>query len=213
MGVTPLDPEEHLLQVLVAWGSCGPTWERTQPICPCMASLTPTRARLGWTWQAASSSQNLLVCLCEGRWPELKDADGTSPRLCNGLWSLCPALTPAVGLYRDTKPLPRSPGLGTSVGHAPRLKAQAQIRSAQRKVFIEMLAWTGGTWGRTGLRGTGTWSPPELLVSRRDFQAPQSLVSIEIRARPCPWGQPLLPAVTTDEGRAGGAAPWDRGGP
>ena len=27
MGVTPLDPEEHLLHVLAAWGSCGPTWE------------------------------------------------------------------------------------------------------------------------------------------------------------------------------------------
>lgn len=37
---------------------------------------------------------------------------------------------------------------------------------------------------------------PELLVSRRDFQALQSLVCTEIRARPCP--------VTTDESRAVG---------
>lgn len=92
-----------------------------------------------------SSSPNLPACFCKEGWPELEDMDGTSPRLCNGLWSPCPALTPAVGLYRDTKPLPRSPGLGTSVGHTARLKAQAQISSVQRKVFIEMLAWTGGT--------------------------------------------------------------------
>lgn len=85
---------------------------------------------------------------------------GTNPRLCNGLWSPCPALTPAVGLYRDTEPLPRSPGPGASIAHAARLKAQAQISSVQRKVFIEMSAWAGGTWGCTGLGGTGTWSSP-----------------------------------------------------
>lgn len=79
------------------------------------------------------------------------------PRPCSGLQSPCPALT------RDTEPLLRSPGLGTSAARASGLQAHAQSVSAGRNVFIEMLAWTGDIWGWAHLGGTGSdheeWLP------------------------------------------------------
>lgn len=62
--ITLLNPEEHLMQLLAVWGSCGPTWERTQPVGPCVGALTPASSRLGRAWQAASSSPNLPARLC-----------------------------------------------------------------------------------------------------------------------------------------------------
>lgn len=108
------------------------------------------------------------------------------PRPCTGLQSPCPAPT------WDTEPLLQSPRAGhlhcTHVGaeHTP-------FGSAGRKVFIEILAWTGDIWGGHILGGQG-------VTTRSGFQAPQSPASWRIRASTHQRAQT----------RAGGAATEDR---
>lgn len=106
-----------------------------------------------------------------------------------------------MGLHRDTKSHPLSQEPCTSIEHVPRLKAQAQVRSAQRKAFIEMFLGQE-TLGAVQVLGDRDMVPHKLLVSRR-LPGTSEPCQHHNRSTTLPMGPALAACCRADKGRDG----------